>query len=55
MGKVRIFCDCGKEIWDDPDAVVRLGTYALAQIEREAICSDCLMAHALRLTGQPPA
>ena len=50
MGKVRIFCDCGKEIWGAPEAVVRSQPVRIPDVEREAICSDCLMEKSLRET-----
>ena len=48
MGKVRIFCDCGKEIWDHPDAVVRLYPMTIPELEKKAECSDCLMDRTLK-------
>ena len=42
-GKVRIYCGCGREIWDHPDALVRSMAVRIPKVEELAICSDCLM------------
>jgi len=40
MGKVKIFCDCGKEIWQElPDK----DDYKIGYIEKQAECSDCIL------------
>jgi hypothetical protein len=46
MAKVKIFCDCGTEIWQDlPDFTKDRVT--LGEAEALAECSDCVMAKVL--------
>lgn len=42
MGKVKIFCECGKEIWQElPDWKKK--SLTIWQLERFAMCSDCIL------------
>jgi hypothetical protein len=41
MGKVRFFCECGKEIWQDI-SVERKHYLTIKLAEDFAVCSDCV-------------
>ena len=45
MAKVLIYCDCGKQIWQDATDLRKVCTIATA--EEAAQCSDCVMEQVL--------
>ena len=42
MSRVRFFCDCGKEIWDELPEYQK-STLTIAEAEASCICSDCIL------------
>ncbi len=40
-GKVKFFCACSKELWQDLD-VISKDHLTITMAEQTAICSDCL-------------
>ena len=57
MGKVRVFCDCGTELFQEATHLRNSAT--VRHIESLAVCSDCLLARekavqeALSVTAGP--
>lgn len=43
MAKVKIFCDCGKEIWQELQSYQKKHM-SLSKVEENAICSDCFLS-----------
>ena len=46
MGVVKIFCDCGKEIWAQMDKYDR-DNATVKHLEETAECADCVMTRVL--------
>lgn len=50
MGKIKFFCDCGKEIWQEKeffDFGMNTDCVEIKNLEEEIVCADCVMKETL--------